>query len=280
LTGFFCQLLSYVQIISKRRVEMANLFRGKVALVTGASSGIGRVSAQFFAREGAKVVIAADKNIKGGEETAALIKAGGGEAFFVKCDVSKTSEVKDMVDQCVQTYGRLDYAFNNAGVGGDGKRMLIYDLINLPEEDWDRVVDVNLKGAWLCLKYEVMQMVRQKSGSIVFTGSVGALKGAPGLGAYSASKHGLVGLTKTAAKEFAQYGIRVNMICPGPTENTLLFDNYTSSTPGLREESLKTIPLGRMGTPEDMAEAVIWLCSDASSYITGQALPIEGGMIA
>jgi NAD(P)-dependent dehydrogenase (short-subunit alcohol dehydrogenase family) len=258
---------------------MANQFSGKVALVTGASSGIGRVSAQFFAREGAKVVIAADKNIKGGEETAALIKAGGGEAFFVKCDVSKTSEVKDMVDQCVQTYGRLDYAFNNAGVGGDGKRMLIYDLINLPEEDWHRVIDVNLTGAYLCLKYEVMQMMKQKSGSIVFTGSVGALKGAPGLGAYSASKHGLVGLTKTAAREFAPYGIRINMICPGITKNTLLFENLSSTTPELTEESLKEIPMRRMGTPEDMAKAVIWLCSDESSYITGHALPVEGGWI-
>jgi NAD(P)-dependent dehydrogenase (short-subunit alcohol dehydrogenase family) len=258
---------------------MANQFTGKVALVTGASSGIGRVTAQFFAREGAKVVVAADKNIKGGEETVVLIKADGGEAFFVKCDVSKSAEVKNMVEQCVKTYGRLDYAFNNAGVGGDGKRLLIYDLINLPEEDWYRVIDVNLTGAYLCLKYEIIQMIKQKSGSIVFTGSVGALKGAPGLGAYSASKHGLVGLTKTAAREFAPFGIRVNIICPGLTENTLLFENLTSTTPGHAEESLKAIPMGRLGKPEDMAKAVIWLCSDASSYITGHALPLEGGWI-
>jgi NAD(P)-dependent dehydrogenase (short-subunit alcohol dehydrogenase family) len=259
---------------------MADLFRGKVALITGASSGIGRVSAQFFAREGAKVVVAADKNIKGGEETAALIKADGGEAFFVRCDVSRDLEVKNMIDQCVQTFGRLDYAFNNAGVGGDGKRMLMYDLINLPEEDWHRVIDVNLTGAWLCLKYEVMQMVKQKYGSIVFTGSVGALRAAPGLGAYSASKHGLVGLTKTAAREFAPYGIRVNMICPGLTRNTLLFENLTATTPEMAEETLKEIPMTRLGTPEDMAKAVIWLCSDASSYVTGHALPVEGGWIA
>jgi NAD(P)-dependent dehydrogenase (short-subunit alcohol dehydrogenase family) len=259
---------------------MANQFMDKVALVTGASSGIGRVTAQFFAREGAKVVVAADKNIKGGEETVVLIKARGGEAFFVKCDISKTDEVKNMVERCVQTYGRLDYAFNNAGVGADGKRLLTYDLNKLPEEDWHRVIDVNLTGAWLCLKYEVMQMMKQKYGSIVFTGSVAALKAAPGLGAYSASKHGLVGLTKTAAREFAQYGIRVNMICPGPTENTLLYENLSSTSPEITKETLKEIPIGRLGKPEDMAKAVIWLCSDASSYITGHALPLEGGWIA
>ena len=258
---------------------MASQFSGKVALVTGASSGIGRVTAQFFAREGAKVVVAADKNIKGGEETAALINDDGGEAFFVRCDVSKAADVKNMIEKCVQTYGRLDYAFNNAGVGGDGKRLLMYDLISLPEEDWLRVIDVNLTGAYFCMKYEVMQMMKQKSGSIVFTGSVGALKGAPDLGAYSASKHGLVGLTKTAAREFGPYGIRINMICPGLTEGTLLFNNLTSTTPGAKEETQKAIPMGRLGTPEDMAKAVIWLCSDASSYITGHALPIEGGWI-
>jgi NAD(P)-dependent dehydrogenase (short-subunit alcohol dehydrogenase family) len=259
---------------------MANLLQGKVALVTGASSGIGRGAARVFAREGAKVVVAADKNIKGGEETVDLIKADGGDAFFVKCDVSNTSDVKNMVDQCVQTYGRLDCAFNNAGVGTDGKRLLEYDLINLPEEDWDRVIAVNLKGAWLCLKYEVMQMIKQKHGAIVFTGSVGGLRGSTGLGAYSASKHGLIGLAKTAAREYGPYGIRVNVICPGVIENTLLHENATSTKPGFFEEMLKSIPLGRFGTPEDIAEAAVWLCSDVSSYITGQALPIEGGWIA
>ncbi len=259
---------------------MANLLQGKVALVTGASSGIGRGAARIFAREGAKVVVAADKNIKGGEETAALIKASGGDSFFVKCDVSNTDEVKNMVDQCVRIYGRLDYAFNNAGVGADGKRLLEYDLINLPEEDWDRVIAVNLKGAWLCLKYEVMQMLKQKHGVIVFTGSVGGIKAAAGLGAYSASKHGLIGLAKTAAREYGPQGIRVNVICPGVTENTLLNENLTAAKPGFNEEALKSIPLGRYGTPEDMAEAAVWLCSDASSYITGLVMPIEGGWIS
>jgi NAD(P)-dependent dehydrogenase (short-subunit alcohol dehydrogenase family) len=259
---------------------MDKMFKGKVALVTGASSGIGRGAALVFARKGAKVVVAADKNIKGGEETVSLIKATGGETFFVKCDISKTSDVKNMIDQCVQTYGRLDYAFNNAGVGADGKRLLNYDLINLPEEDWDRVIAVNLKGAWLCLKYEVMQMIKQKSGAIVFTGSVAGLKGAPGLGAYSATKFGLIGLARTAAREYARYSIRVNVICPGPTINTLLHENSSSTNPELAKEILTSIPLGRLGTPEDMVEAVVWLCSDASSYITGLAIPIEGGWIA
>jgi NAD(P)-dependent dehydrogenase (short-subunit alcohol dehydrogenase family) len=259
---------------------MASILQDKVALVTGASSGIGRGAARIFAREGAKVVVAADKNIQGGEETVALIKAAGGEACFVKCDVADASQVKNMVDQCCQKYGRLDYAFNNAGVGADSKRLLEYDLINLPEEDWDRVIAVNLKGAWLCLKYEVKEMIKQQHGVIVFTGSVGGLRGAPGLGAYSASKHGLIGLVKTAAREFGPHGIRVNVICPGVTENTLLHENSTVGKPGFNEEALKSIPLGRFGTPEDIAEAAVWLCSDASSYITGLALPVEGGWIA
>jgi NAD(P)-dependent dehydrogenase (short-subunit alcohol dehydrogenase family) len=258
---------------------MTNLFDGKVALITGASSGIGRVAAKYFSKAGAKVVVAADKNIKGGEETAAMINANGGEALFVKCDVSKSADVKNMVDTCVRTYGRLDYAFNNAGIGADGKRLPVYDLIDLPEEDWDRVIDVNLKGAWLCLKYEVLQMIKQNYGSIVFTGSMGGLKGAPGLGSYSPSKHGLVGLVKTAAREIGKYGIRVNVICPSLTENTMLFDNLTSSVSEIKDQTTKEIPLGRLGKPEDMAEAVIWLCSDASSFITGHALPIDGGWI-
>lgn len=260
---------------------MAGILAGKVALVTGASSGIGRGAARAFAREGAKVVVAADKNIQGGEETAELIRAAGGEACFVKCDVSNALEVQKMVDQCLRTYGGLDYAFNNAGVGADGKRMLEYDLANLPEEDWDRVIGVNLKGAWLCLKYEVKALLQlPRQGVILFTGSVGGLKGAPGLGAYSPSKFGLIGLVKTAAKEYAPYGIRVNVICPGVTENTLLHENSTAAKPGFNEEARKTIPLGRYGRPEDIAEAAVWLCSEASSYITGLVLPVEGGWTA
>ena len=258
---------------------MTDQFAGKVALVTGASSGIGRITALYFAHQGAKVVVAADKNIKGGEETAALIKTGGGEAFFIKCDVSKSSEVNNMIQQCVKIYGRLDYAFNNAGVGGDGKRLLMYDLVNLPEEDWHRVIDVNLTGAYFCLKYEIIQMMKQKSGSIVFTGSVGAIRAAAGLGAYSASKHGLIGLAKTAAREFGPYVIRVNVICPGLTQGTLLFENLSSTSPEAPEATIKQIPMGRLGTPEDMAKAVMWLCSDESAYITGHTLPLEGGWI-
>jgi NAD(P)-dependent dehydrogenase (short-subunit alcohol dehydrogenase family) len=259
---------------------MAGILAGKVALVTGASSGIGRGAARAFAREGAKVVVAADKNLPGGEETVALIKEAGGEACFVKCDVSRALEVQNMVDRCLRSYGRLDYAFNNAGVGADGKRLLEYDLANLPEEDWDQVIGVNLKGAWLCLKYEVRQMLLQKQGVVLFTGSVGGLKGAPGLGAYSPSKFGLIGLVKTAAKEYGPSGIRVNVICPGVTENTLLHENSTAAKPGFNEEARKSIPLGRYGRPEDIAEAALWLCSEASSYITGLVLPVEGGWTA
>jgi NAD(P)-dependent dehydrogenase (short-subunit alcohol dehydrogenase family) len=244
---------------------MANLLQGKVALVTGASSGIGRGAARIFAREGAKVIVASDKNIKDGEETVALIKAAGGDAFFIKCDVSNTSDVKNMVDICVQTYGRLDYAFNNAGLSKNERCLLEYDSIDLTEEDWNQAIVVNLKEAWICLKYEVMQMIKQKYGAIVFIGP---------------SKDGLVGLAKTAAREFGSYGIRVNVIYPGIIEKTPLNENTTSTKPGLVEGPLKTVPLGRFRTLEDIAEAAVWLCSDAGSYITGVALPVDGGMVS
>jgi NAD(P)-dependent dehydrogenase (short-subunit alcohol dehydrogenase family) len=244
---------------------MANLLQGKVALVTGASSDIGRGAAWIFTREGAKVIVASDRNIKGGEETVALIKAAGGDAFFIKCDVSRASDVKNMVDKCIQTYGRLDYAFNNVGLDTEGKCPAENYLINLPEDDWNRETAVNLKGAWLCLKYEVIQMIKQKHGGIVFIGS---------------SKDGLMGLAKTAAKEFGSYGIRVNVICPGTIEKTRLNENTTSTEPGLFEGQLKTLPLGRFDRLEDIFETAVWLYSDAGSHVTGMALPVNGEMVS
>ncbi len=250
----------------------------RVALVTGGASGIGKVTAQIFAREGAKVIVSTDKNIQGGEETVNLIKKAGGEATFVKCDVSKAVEVEAMVDKCVQLYGRLDYAFNNAGIGPDCKRVPVVSIVDCPEEIWDRTIDINLKGVFLCMKYEMKQMFKQKYGVIVNTSSVGALKPVPGFCAYSSSKSGLIGLTKTGALEGATSGIRVNTILPGPTDRTLLMENLTDSS---QEDSGKMrgiIPMGHLAQPEDMAEAVVWLCSDAASFITGNVMPVDGGM--
>jgi len=259
---------------------MAKKFQGKVALVTGGASGIGKVTAQIFAREGAKVVISTDKNINGGEDTVRLIKEAGGEAIFVKCDVSRSAEVESMVDKCVETYGRLDYAFNNAGIGPDGKRVPVVNIVDCPEEIWDRTIDINLKGVFLCMKYEIKQMLKQKYGAIVNTSSVGALKPVPGFCAYSASKSGLILLTKTAALECATSGIRVNTILPGPTERTLLYEYLTGTHPEEKEHMLDVVPMKRVAKPEDMAEAVIWLCSDEASFVTGHAMPVDGGMTA
>ncbi len=249
-----------------------------MALVTGAASGIGRVTAQAFAREGAKVIVSTDLNIKGGEETVDLIKTAGGEATFVKCDVSKAVEVEAMVNKAVETYGSLDYAFNNAGIGPDGKRLPVVEIVECPEEIWDRTIDINLKGVFLCMKYEIRQMLKQERGAIVNTSSVGAFKAVPGFAAYDASKTGLVGLSRAAAMECATSGIRVNVICPAPTRRTLLFDNLTGSDPEAIANMMNVIPMGRIAEPEDMAEAVIWLCSDSASFITGHIMPVDGGM--
>jgi NAD(P)-dependent dehydrogenase (short-subunit alcohol dehydrogenase family) len=257
---------------------MAKKFDGRVALVTGGASGIGKVTARIFAREGAKVIVSTDANIKGGEETVKLIKAAGGEAAFVKCDVSRAAEVEAMVNKCVSLYGRLDYAFNNAGIGPDGKRVPVVDIVDCPEEIWDRTIAINLKGVFLCLKYEMKQMFRQKYGVIVNTSSVGALKPVPGFCAYTASKSGLLGLTKSAALEGAAFNVRVNTIMPGPTDKTLLFEYLTGSQPAVRDQMANMIPMKRVAHPEDMAEAVVWLCSDAAGFITGIAIPIDGGM--
>jgi NAD(P)-dependent dehydrogenase (short-subunit alcohol dehydrogenase family) len=257
---------------------MPKKFDGRVALVTGAASGIGRVGAQLFAREGAKVIVATDANIKGAEETVDLIKQAGGEATFIKCDVSKSTDVESTVDKCVQTYGRLDYAFNNAGIGPDGRRVPFYNVIDCPDHIWDRTIAINLTGVFLCMKYELIQMRKQKYGRIVNTSSVGSLKSTPGFCAYSASKAGLNALTKAAAVENAEFGIRVNTVLPGPIERTLLHDYLAATQPDVKKSMAQMIPMKRLGQPEDIGEAVLWLCSDESSFITGHVMPVDGGM--
>ena len=258
---------------------MAGAFNGKVAVVTGGASGIGRVAAQSFARQGAKVVVSTGRNLAGGQETVDLIRATGGEARFVKCDVRKAADVEAMVNECVQAYGRLDCGFNNAGVGPDGKRVPLASIVDMPEELWDMTVDTNLKGVFLCLKYEMKQMIKQGTGgAIVNTSSAAAVKPDRDFCAYNSSKAGLTGLTKTAALEGAPYGIRVNAVLPGPIQNTLLWEYLTGTTPGESDKLVQHLPLQRIGFPEDVVEAVLWLCSDTANFVTGQSLGIDGGL--
>ncbi len=252
---------------------MAGRVDGKVALITGAGSGIGRATALAFAREGAKVVVA-DIVVAGGEETVRMIKATGGEAIFVKTDVTKTAEVEALVKKTVETYGRVDCAFNNAGI--EGEMALTADCT---EENWDRVVNIDLKGVWLCMKYEIPQMLKQGGGAIVNTASVAGLVGFQGIPAYVASKHGVNGLTKTAALEYAKSGIRVNAVCPGVI-HTPMVERFFSANPQASEGMTALEPVGRLGKPEEIAEAVLWLCSDAASFVTGLPMAVDGALTA
>ncbi len=249
------------------------LLKDKVALITGGGSGIGRATALIFAREGANLVIA-DLNRKGAEETMAMVQKAGVKALSIQCDVLKPAAVEDLVQQTVKHFGRLDCAFNNAGVAGDQAR-----TAESTEECWDFVVGIDLKAVWLCMKYEIAQMLKQKSGAIVNTASIAGL-GANPLGiAYSAAKHGVVGLTRTAAIEYAKIPIRVNAVCPGVTE-TPMVEAGIAKRPSMRALFSKLHPMGRLGRPEEIGEAVAWLCSDAASFITGIPLPVDGGFTA
>jgi NAD(P)-dependent dehydrogenase (short-subunit alcohol dehydrogenase family) len=252
---------------------MTGLVAGKVALVTGGGSGIGRASALTFAREGAKVVVA-DVAVEGGEETVRLIQQHGGEAIFVKTDVARAAEVEALVARAVQTYGRLDCAHNNAGIEGAAATTVDY-----AEDAWERVIAVNLKGVWLCMKYEIPQLLKQGGGALVNTASTAGLVGYRGGSAYVASKHGVVGLTKTAALEYAKAGVRVNAVCPGAID-TPMMGRLTGNRPQRAERMAAAEPVGRMGRPEEIAEAVVWLCSEAASFVTGHAMAVDGGLTA
>lgn len=252
---------------------MPGMLSGKVSLITGAGSGIGRASAIAFAREGAQVVVS-DVNAEGGEETVSQIRENGGQAIFVSADVSQANEVEALVQSAVRQYGRLDCAFNNAGVsGGQG---LLHEY---SEEDWDRVVSINLKGVWLCLKYEIIQMLEQGGGAIVNTASIMGLVGGSRSPSYGASKHGVVGLTKNAAVQYAQSGIRVNAVCPGYIR-TPMTEQGSLLGPGNLERIIARHPIGRLGAPEEIAETVVWLCSGAASFVTGHAMAVDGGYVA
>ncbi|MCY3801962.1 MAG: glucose 1-dehydrogenase [Chloroflexi bacterium] len=250
---------------------MSGRFEGKVVMVTGGGSGMGEAASLAFAREGAQVIVV-DLDPKGGSDTVTRIERADGQALYWQADVSSESEVESAVRAAVDAYGALDCAFNNAGfVGSDAK------IAEYLESEWDRLIDVNLKGVWLCMKYQIRHMLAQGGGAIVNNSSALGLVGGGG-GAYAASKHAVVGLTKTAALEYARDGIRINAVCPGPTATPPLL--RLLDDPERRRRSAERIPMGRLGQPSEIAEAVLWLCSDAASFVTGSAFSVDGGHVA
>lgn len=250
---------------------METTFKNKVVIVTGGASGIGRATALAFAKKGAKVAVA---DWKENDEMVDLIKELGSEAIFIKCDVSKTDDVKAMVAQTIAAFGRLDYAFNNAGIEGTSA-----PTQDCSEENWDKTIGVNLKGVWLCMKYEIPEILKQGKGAIINCASVAGMIGFAGLPAYVASKHGIVGLTKTTALECATQGIRVNVVCPGVIQ-TPMIDRLTGKTKEAIERFKGFEPIGRFGLPEEIANAVVWMCSDEASFVTGHVMAVDGGFTA
>lgn len=249
---------------------METTFTNKVVVVTGGSSGIGKATALSFAQKGAKVVVV---DWIENSETMSLLKKTGEKFLFIKCDVSKESDVKTMIEKTIETFGRLDYAFNNAGI--EGKSAPTQDCT---EENWDKVIGTNLKGIWLCMKYEIPEMLKQGKGAIVNCASVAGLVGFAGLPAYVASKHAVVGLTKTAALENAKLGIRINAVCPGVIA-TPMIDRLTQNNKEAKKQFVGLEPVGRFGQPQEIANAVIWLCSDQASFVTGHAMAVDGGFV-
>jgi NAD(P)-dependent dehydrogenase (short-subunit alcohol dehydrogenase family) len=253
---------------------MENKLEGKVSFVTGAGSGIGRATALAFAREGASVVVT-DISEQGNRETAHMIEEeSGGRALAVKCDVSKVEDVKSALDKTIETFGRLDIAFNNAGI-----EYTIKPAAEVTEEEWDRIIDIDLRGVFLCMKREIPLMLKQGGGAIVNTSSGAGVKGFKGGAAYVAAKHGVVGLTKAAALDYAESNIRINAVCPGIIDTSMM-QRFSGGTPEGRQAVIAQEPVGRMGTPDEIAAAVVWLCSDAASFVVGHAMVIDGGQTA
>jgi len=246
---------------------------GKVAFITGASTGIGRATAIAYGKVGACVAVV-DTNNDAGMMTALQVVEAGGKARFFKCDVSNAAEVKKAVEDTVKEFGRIDYAFNNAGIEGEQGA-----TPDCTEENWNKVINVNLKGVWLCMKYQIPQMLKQGGGSIINCSSIAGLVGFPGIPAYVASKHAVIGLTKTAALEYAKLNIRVNAICPGVIQ-TPMIDRFTHGEAQIKKQLADGEPVGRVGRPEEVAAAALWLGSNESSFITGHSLAVDGGWVA
>jgi NAD(P)-dependent dehydrogenase (short-subunit alcohol dehydrogenase family) len=252
---------------------MAGDMKGKVALVTGGGSGIGRGTALAFAGKGVRVAVV-DIVPEGANLTVSMIKEAGGEAVAILCDVAKSAQVKAMVDKTIETFGRLDYAFNNAGIEG-----MIAPLSDYDEDAWNHIIAVNLTGVWLCMKYEIPALLKQGGGAIVNTASVAGHIGTPGASGYTATKHGVIGLTKTVALEYATSGIRVNSLCPGAIR-TEMWEIGMKKYPHMEQFFRDAHPVGRIGEVNEVAGAVIWMCSDEASFMTGTSMIIDGGVTA
>ncbi len=251
---------------------MAGRLHDKICLITGAGSGIGKAAALAFAAEGA-IVTAADISAAG-EETAHRVRNAGGQAEFIRCDIAIASEVEGLIAAIAAKHGRLDCAFNNAGIEGP-----LVPIADASEELWDRIIRVNLRGTWLCLKHEIRQMLRQGRGAIVNASSTAGICGTPGYSPYTASKHGVVGLTKSVALQYAQSGIRVNAVCPGLTD-TPMMDRILGGNREMEKLFVAGTPIGRKAKPEEIARAAAWLCSDEASFVTGTIMPVDGGVFA
>jgi NAD(P)-dependent dehydrogenase (short-subunit alcohol dehydrogenase family) len=245
-------------------------FEGKVSVVTGAGSGIGRATALAFAREGASVAVA-DILEQDNQETARMIMDLGGHALTITCDVAGNDDVRRALDETVKTFGRLDFAFNNAGI-----EYAFKPAAEITEEEWDRIIDIDLRGVFLCMKHEIPLMLKQGGGAIVNTSSGAGVKGFKGGAAYVPAKHGVVGLTKAAALDYAQSNIRINAVCPGIIDTSMM-QRFSGGTPEGRQTVIAQEPVGRMGTPDEIAAAVVWLCSDTASFVVGSAMVVDGG---
>jgi NAD(P)-dependent dehydrogenase (short-subunit alcohol dehydrogenase family) len=268
-------LCDTVEMDETRRRAMAGLLEGKSVLITGGGGGIGRATALAFAREGARVAVA-DIRLEAAAETVALVNAAGGQAISLSGEVARDDDVRAIIEGVIAAYGRLDCAFNNAGIAGFQVDAAGKKTAEWSEEAFDRMIGVNLKGVWLCMRHELPQMQKQGGGAIVNTGSIAGLAGLPTSSAYVAAKHGVIGLTKTAALEYAEDNIRVNAVCPGFIRTAMTEDTMRRRG----EQILSQVPFRRMGKPEEIAEMVVWLCSERASYVSGAAYNVDGGWMA